>query len=122
MKSTSRICKTRSAQSLRRLPPTCETMLRRKCNSCNSDGSIFNFFTDLFVCNTVTASSLADHFSPKPERGRAQHDQPAWILRNAASIDRSGNRQVVVPVNDLFLAGAFAALLEQLDGILAFGP
>jgi hypothetical protein len=41
-------------------------------------------------------------------------------LGNAASIDRSGDRQVVVPINDLFLAGAFAALLEQLHRILAF--
>jgi hypothetical protein len=41
-------------------------------------------------------------------------------LGNAASIDRSGNGQVVVPVNDLFLAGAFAALFEQLDGVFAF--
>jgi hypothetical protein len=42
-------------------------------------------------------------------------------LGNAASIDRPGNRQVVMSVDDLFLAGAFAALLEQLNGILAFG-
>jgi hypothetical protein len=42
----------------------------------------------------------------------AQHDQPAWILGNAASIDRPGNYQVVMPVNDLFLAGAFATLFE----------
>jgi hypothetical protein len=42
-------------------------------------------------------------------------------LGNAASIDRPGNRQVVMPVNDLLLPSAFAALFEQLDGILAFG-
>jgi hypothetical protein len=47
-------------------------------------------------------------------RAIAQHDLPPRILGNAASIDCPGNRQVVVPVNDLFLAGAFAALLEQL--------
>jgi hypothetical protein len=51
----------------------------------------------------------------------AQHDQPARILGNAAAIDRPGNRQVVMPINDLLLAGAFAALFEQFDGILAFG-
>ena len=50
----------------------------------------------------------------------AQHDQPTRILGNAASIDRPGNRQVVMPVDDLFLVGAFVALLEQLNGILAF--
>ena len=51
----------------------------------------------------------------------AKHDQPTRVLRNAASIDRAGDRQVVVLVDDLLLAGAFAALLEQLYGILAFG-
>jgi hypothetical protein len=53
-------------------------------------------------------------------RAIAQHDQPARILINATSIDRAGNRQVVMPINDLLLAGAFAALFEQLDGILVF--
>jgi hypothetical protein len=50
----------------------------------------------------------------------AQHHQPTRILGHAAAIDCAGNRQVVVPINDLLLAGAFAALFEQLDGILAF--
>ena len=50
----------------------------------------------------------------------AQHDQPAWILGNAASIDRSGNGQVVVPIDDFLLAGALATLFEQLDGVFAF--
>jgi hypothetical protein len=43
------------------------------------------------------------------------------ILGNAAAIDRPGNRQVVMPINDLLLAGAFAAHFEQFDGILASG-
>jgi len=42
-------------------------------------------------------------------------------LGHAASVDRPGDCQIVVPVNDFLLAGALAALLEQLDGILAFG-
>jgi hypothetical protein len=33
----------------------------------------------------------------------------------------AGDRQVVVPVNDLLLTGAFAALFIQLYGILALG-
>jgi hypothetical protein len=33
---------------------------------------------------------------------------------NAASVDRPGNGQVVVPIDNLFLARAFAALLKQL--------
>jgi hypothetical protein len=41
-------------------------------------------------------------------------------LGNSASINCTSDRQIIVPVNDLFLAGAFAALFEQLDGILAF--
>jgi hypothetical protein len=36
-------------------------------------------------------------------------------LGNAAPINRPGNRQVVVPIKDLFLADAFTALLEQFD-------
>ena len=51
----------------------------------------------------------------------AKHDQPPRVLRNAASIDRAGDRQVVVLVDDLLLAGAFAALFEQLYRVLAFG-
>jgi hypothetical protein len=42
-------------------------------------------------------------------------------LEDAAAIDCTGNRQVVMLVDDFFLAGAFAALFKQLDGILAFG-
>jgi hypothetical protein len=34
-----------------------------------------------------------------------------------AAIDGSGNGQVVVPIDDFLLAGALAALFEQLDGI-----
>jgi hypothetical protein len=49
-----------------------------------------------------------------------QHDQPARILGHPASIERPGNGQVVMPIDDFLLAGAFAALFEQLDGILAF--
>jgi hypothetical protein len=41
-------------------------------------------------------------------------------LGNAASIDRSGNGQVVVPIDDFLLAGALATLFEQLDGVFAF--
>jgi hypothetical protein len=41
--------------------------------------------------------------------------QPTRILLNAAPVDRAGNGQVVVPIEDLILAGAFAALLEQFD-------
>jgi hypothetical protein len=37
----------------------------------------------------------------------------ARILRYPAAIDRSGDRQVVVPVDDLFLAGAFAPSLNN---------
>jgi hypothetical protein len=51
----------------------------------------------------------------------AQHDQPTRILLNTTPIDRASNSQVVVPIDDFLLAGAFAALIEQLDGILAFG-
>ena len=47
--------------------------------------------------------------------------KPARILGNAASIDRPGNGQIVVPIDDLLLTGPLAALFEQLDGILAFG-
>jgi hypothetical protein len=49
-----------------------------------------------------------------------QHDQPAGILGNPAAVDCSGDRQIVMPVNNLLLAGVFATLLEQLDGIFAF--
>jgi hypothetical protein len=42
-------------------------------------------------------------------RAIAQLNEPTRILRNAASIDRPSNRQVVVPVDDLFLTRAFAA-------------
>jgi hypothetical protein len=41
-------------------------------------------------------------------------------LGNSAPIDRAGDRQVIMAVNDLFPAGTFAALSKQLDGILAF--
>jgi hypothetical protein len=34
-------------------------------------------------------------------------------------MDRPSNGQIVVPIDDLLLTGAFAALFEQLDGILA---
>ncbi len=50
-----------------------------------------------------------------------QHDQPARILGNAAAIDGSGDGQVVMPIDDFLLAGAFAALFEQFDGVFAFG-
>jgi hypothetical protein len=50
----------------------------------------------------------------------AQFNQPARILGHPAAIDRPGNREVVVPVNNLLLTSAFAALFKQLDGILAF--
>jgi hypothetical protein len=53
----------------------------------------------------LTASSLVDHFRQNAS-AIAQHDQPARTLGNAASIDRPGNCQVVMPVNDLLLAGA----------------
>jgi hypothetical protein len=53
----------------------------------------------------LTASSLVDHFRQNASAS-AQHDQPARTLGNAASIDRPGNCQVVMPVNDLLLAGA----------------
>jgi hypothetical protein len=49
----------------------------------------------------------------------AQHDQPPRILPDTASIDRPGNGQVVVPVDDLFLAGAFAASLNNSTEYLA---
>jgi hypothetical protein len=59
--------------------------------------------------------SIASRQHPSPI---TQHDQPGQILGNTASIDRAGDRQVVVLIDDLLLAGAFAALLEQLYGIL----
>jgi hypothetical protein len=73
----------------------------------------------------VCRNRLGHRFRPIASRQNtsaiAQHDQPTRILGNAASVDRPGDRQVVVPINDLLLAGAFAALFKQLDGILAFG-
>ena len=51
----------------------------------------------------------------------AQHDQAARILGHPAAIDGSSNGQVVVPIDDFLLAGALAALLEQFDGVFAFG-
>jgi hypothetical protein len=39
----------------------------------------------------------------------------AKILARSHMVDRAGNGQVVVPIEDLILAGAFAALLEQFD-------
>jgi hypothetical protein len=51
----------------------------------------------------------------------AQHDKPARILGHPAAINSSGNDQVVVPIDDFLLAGALAALFEQLDGVFAFG-
>ena len=51
----------------------------------------------------------------------AQHDQSAWILRNSTSVDRPSDRQVVMPVNHLFLAGVMRAFPEQFDGVFAFG-
>src|SRR6185312_2755541 len=50
----------------------------------------------------------------------AQLYQAARILGHPAAIDRPGNDYVVMPINDLFLTSAFAALLEQRDGIFAF--
>jgi hypothetical protein len=48
-------------------------------------------------------------------------DQSAWILRNSTSVDRPSDRQVVMPVNHLFLAGVMRAFPEQFDGVFAFG-
>jgi hypothetical protein len=42
-------------------------------------------------------------------------------LGHPTAIDGSGDGQVVVPIDDFLLAGALAALFEQLNGILAFG-
>jgi hypothetical protein len=50
----------------------------------------------------------------------AQLYQAARILGHPAAIDHPGNDYVVMPINDLFLTSAFAALLEQRDGIFAF--
>jgi hypothetical protein len=36
-------------------------------------------------------------------------------LGNAAAIDRAGDRQVIVPINDLFVASVVGAFPEQLD-------
>ena len=38
-----------------------------------------------------------------------------------AALDGSSYGEVVVPIDDFLLAGAFAALFEQLDGIFPFG-
>jgi hypothetical protein len=42
-------------------------------------------------------------------------------LRNPTSVDRPSDRQIVMPVNDLFLAGVMFAFLEQFDSVFAFG-
>jgi hypothetical protein len=42
-------------------------------------------------------------------------------LGNAAAIDRAGDRQVIVPINDLFVASVVGAFPEQLDWVFAFG-
>jgi hypothetical protein len=77
-----------------------------------SDGYICKRTTDRISFNRLYRHRLWPITSGQNPSAVAQHDQPAWILGNAASIDRSGNGQVVVPVNDLFLAGAFAALIK----------
>ena len=48
--------------------------------------------------------------SRQDARPIAQHDQPARILGNPASIDCASDRQVIMPVNDLFLASVVIAL------------
>jgi hypothetical protein len=47
----------------------------------------------------------------------AKHDQPARILLDAGSEDRSGSLKVSVPIDDLLDAGALAAQLEKLDRV-----
>jgi hypothetical protein len=42
-------------------------------------------------------------------------DKAAWILGHSASIARPGDRQVVVPVDDLLLSGVAGTILKQLD-------
>jgi hypothetical protein len=61
------------------------------------------------VCGNRLGHRLRPIASRQNASPIAKHDQPARILGHAAAIDRPGNRQVVVPINDLFLAGAFAA-------------
>jgi hypothetical protein len=50
-------------------------------------------------------------------REATQHDQPAGILLDAASIDCAGDREVVVTVKDFLDAGAFTAGKEKLDAV-----
>jgi hypothetical protein len=47
-------------------------------------------------------------------RSRSLTKRPGY-WDTSASIDRPGNRQVVMPVDDLLLAGAAAAFPKQLD-------
>jgi len=73
----------------------------------------------------ASVSSLRHRFrsiaSRQDASAVAQHDQPTRILRYPAAIDGSGDGQVVMPIDDFLLPGAFAALFEQLDGVFAFG-
>jgi hypothetical protein len=66
----------------------------------------------------LPASSLVDRSAPERERD-SQLNKPARILRYAAAIDRTGNGQVVMPIDNL-LASVLATLFEQLDTIPAF--
>jgi hypothetical protein len=54
-----------------------------------------------------TLKGLVDELGPLARAGTvAEAVEFGDVLRHAAAIDRAGNRQVVVPVNHLFLAGA----------------
>ena len=58
----------------------------------------------------IVSAAIAPCQNPCPV---AQHDQSARILGHPAAIDCSGDGQVVVPIDDFLLAGAFAALFER---------
>jgi hypothetical protein len=42
-------------------------------------------------------------------------------LLHTSSVNRSGNCQVIVPIDDRFETGAFAAFLKEFDAVFAFG-
>jgi hypothetical protein len=58
------------------------------------------------------AAIVSNNLRPKQTQTVAQHDWPARILCNAASVDRPGHGEIVMPVDDFLLPGPFAALFK----------
>jgi len=76
--------------------------------------------TDLLVWTQI--SQLSRHSFRPIASGQhpsavAKQDQPTTILLDTGSVNRSGDLEVGVPIEDLLDAGAFTAWLEKLDRV-----